>query len=452
MPSARRTGCRQPSRCTWRGQRASITGRATRDRASAETLVAGRGINLPLVGHRGIEDVRRLPAPRSGPADEGGRSPRPASGEDLPARLEAIELARRVLVHGMVALRNLDRLVLAAERRREVALPGVGGDGVDGGGRGMPARPLERRRPIAAARDAAEDAFLPRQPARRLDALDGGGRDDAGQQRDVEVLRHEAVADPLDTVMSPFPACEEGALRRLHRVELDARIALAQVAADARERATAALRVHEGTDRAFRLLPDFGSGCEEVGLDIVRVVELAGHSVPVRVSAANLLEVQEGQVDIALAAGREDQPGAVGAHDLLPLVAHALGHDDRAGVALDGGDPRAGDAGIAGGALEHAHPGAKGAAALRPLEHVQIDAVLEAAGGPVPLDLDVNGRLDVGSDAAEPDQRSVPHGVGDGGKGPGVAAPVGAHAELSVGGAHSAGNTSLAIRSTWSCW
>ncbi len=80
---------------------------------------------------------------------------------------------------------------------------------------------------------------------------------------------------------------------------------------------------------------------------------------------------------------------------------------------------------------------------LRPLEHVQVDAVLQAAGGAVPLDLDVDRRPDVGGDAVEANEGRVPDGGGDGRQGTGIAAPV---------GAHSAGSTSLAIRSTCSGW
>jgi hypothetical protein len=46
-------------------------------------------------------------------------------GENLPAALVAVELLGRVLVHRVLALGDVDVLVLAAERGGEVALTGV---------------------------------------------------------------------------------------------------------------------------------------------------------------------------------------------------------------------------------------------------------------------------------------------------------------------------------------
>src|SRR5438132_534231 len=44
-----------------------------------------------------------------------------------------------------------------------------------------------------------------------------------------------------------------------------------------------------------------------------------------------------------------------------------------------------------------------------PVEHVQIDAVFEAAGGAVPLELHVDGRRDTGGHAIEGDERRAPY-------------------------------------------
>jgi hypothetical protein len=74
----------------------------------------------------------------------------------------------------------------------------------------------------------------------------------------------------------------------------------------------------------------------------------------------------------------EDEIGAVGAHDLLALVAHALGHHDRAAVALHGGHEGARDPALP---VEHSSTRMQAqVAAAGALEHVQVDAVLEAAG------------------------------------------------------------------------
>src|SRR2546421_5850558 len=188
----------------------------------------------------------------------------------------------------------------------------------------------------------------------------------------------------------PLASRQQGALLGLDRVEPHARVLLAQEAADAGERAAAALRGDKGADDSAGLLPDLGPGRPVVRLDVVGVVELAGHPVAGAVTRADLPQTLEREVHVALAAGREDEVGPVGAHDLLALVAHALGHDDRAAIAFDGSHERAGDPGIPGRALEHAHAPAQIAPGLGAVEHVQINTVFEAAGGAVPLELHVD--------------------------------------------------------------
>src|SRR5262249_15106284 len=151
-----------------------------------------------------------------------------------------------------------------------------------------------------------------------------------------------------------------------------------------------------------------------MGLDVVGVRELAGHPVAGGIAAADLVEPLQREIHVALAARREDEVGAVRAHDLLALVAHSRGHDDRAPIALHRGDERAGDAGVAGGALEHAHARLEIAARFRALEHVEIDPVLEAAARTVPLELEVDRRYHVGRHAAELDEGRAPDGLADG--------------------------------------
>ena len=323
-------------------------------------------------------------------------------------------------------------LVLTAERRREVALAGVVHHRHDRWQVRAAARQLQRGRDVTARRDAAEDPVLRRQAPRHRQALGGRGGDDAGQERHVEVVGDESVADALDAVRPPFPARQERALLGLHGVEAYARIALAQVASDARERPAAALGGDERADDTAALLPDLRAGGAIVGLDVVGVVELAGHPVAGRVAGADLLEAAQREIDVALAARREDQVGAVRARDLLALVAHSLGHDDRAPVALDGRDEGAGDPGVSGGALEHAHARAQVAPRLRALEHVQVDAVLEAAGGAVPLELGVDGRRDAGGHAAERDERGAPDGLSDRAERAAVRVPENRHGSVIV--------------------
>src|SRR5262245_51727737 len=313
----------------------------------------------------------------------------------------------------MLTLGDFDFLVLAAERRREVALTGVVHHRHDRRQVRMAPRQLQRGGDVAARRDAAKNAFLCRQAPRHRQAFVGRRGDDAGQQRHVEVLGDEPVTDALDAMGPPFAARQECALLGLDGIEAHARVALTQVAPDARERAAAALRGDERADDTAALLPDLGSGGAIVGFDVVGVVELPRHPVPRRIAGADLLEAPQRQIDVALAPRREDQVSAVRAHDLLALVTHSFGHDDRAPVALNGRDEGAGDAGVPGRAFEHPDARPQVAARLGALEHVQVNAVLEAAGGAVPLELGVNRWRDACGNPIERDERSAPDGLSD---------------------------------------
>src|SRR5438874_2344949 len=135
-----------------------------------------------------------------------------------------------------------DVLVLPAERRGEVALSRVVDRRDDRAEPGVTARELQRRRDVASARDAAEDPFLAREPPRRRHAFLRRRGHDPGEDRDVEIARHEAVADALDAVMAPGPTREQRALRGLDGVELHPRVPLAQIASDAGQEAARALR------------------------------------------------------------------------------------------------------------------------------------------------------------------------------------------------------------------
>src|SRR5205823_14657607 len=242
---------------------------------------------------------------------------------------------------------------------------------------------------------------------------DGGVGDDVVVHWGVELFGYEAVADPLDAVRSPGAAREQRALVGLDGVEAHGVIALPQIAAHAGKGAAAALRGDERADDAAGLLPDLGPGRAVVRLDVVGVVELARHPVPGRVAGADLRKALERQVHVALAAGREDEIGAVRAHDLLALVAHTLGHHHRAGITLHRRHECARDAGVAGRALEHAHARLEITAGLGLLEHVQIDPVLEAAARSVPLELEVDERTHIADDAVEPYERRAPDGLDD---------------------------------------
>ena len=164
-----------------------------------------------------------------------------------------------------------------------------------------------------------------------------------------------------------------------------------------------------------------------MGLDVVGVVELGGHPIAGRIAGADLSQARQREIHVALAARSEHEVGAVGAHDLLALLAHALRHDDRAAVPLDRRHERTGDAGVASRALQHAHAGLEIAARLCPLEHPEVDAILEAATRTVPFDLEVHGGTDAGRHAIELYERRAPHGGGDRRQGVAIRVPQDRH-------------------------
>src|SRR5262249_61659281 len=67
---------------------------------------------------------------------------------------------------------------------------------------------------------------------------------------------------------------------------------------------------------------------------------------------------------------------------------------------------------------------------IRACDHVGIDAVLAAARGAVPLHLDVEGGLHVGTDMVELHEGRASDGGGDGGQRSGVAGPFGGRHRL----------------------
>src|SRR3989454_836164 len=183
--------------------------------------------------------------------------------------------------------RDFHVLGLTAQHGGEVALTGVVRHRHDRRELLVAAPELQRRDDVAPGRDATEDPLLGGEPPRHRHALVGGRRDHAGEERHVEIPGHEPVADALDPVGPPLASREERALLGLHRVEPHARVALAEEAADAGQRAAAALRGDERPQLPAALLPDLGAGPAVVRRDVVGVVELAGHPVARRVACAN---------------------------------------------------------------------------------------------------------------------------------------------------------------------
>ena len=131
---------------------------------------------------------------------------------------------------------------------------------------------------------------------------------------------------------------------------------------------------------AVRLLPDLRPGQRVVRLGVrhVRVLirlvaagDLLGEAVGDRVVALGRVVLDRGR--------RDHDLGAVRAQKRDLLLAHLVGHDEDAAVALDRGADREPDAGVAGGRLDDRPARLELPFALGRLDHRQADPVLHRA-------------------------------------------------------------------------
>ena len=123
-----------------------------------------------------------------------------------------------------------------------------------------------------------------------------------------------------------------------------------------------------------------------MGLGVGGVVELVGNE-----GAGNggrqLFSLADGAQHPLRARG-QDQLSAVAGHQLLPLYAHGVGHDDDGPVAPGGGHSRQSDAGVAGGGLDDGCAGLQQAPLLRVVQHGPGHPVLGGAAGVEAFQLD----------------------------------------------------------------
>jgi hypothetical protein len=99
----------------------------------------------------------------------------------------------------------------------------------------------------------------------------------------------------------------------------------------------------------------------------------------------------------ALVAGRGEDLRAEQAQQPLPLLRRVLRHDARERIALELGDERERDAGVAARRLEQLASGLELAGCLRRLDHRLRDAVLDRAGRVLALELRVEAHVADGS-------------------------------------------------------
>src|SRR5919198_3542681 len=191
--------------------------------------------------------------------------------------------------------------------------------------------------------------------------------------------------------------------------------ARARVAAGAGEGTAGTDAGDEVGDPAIGLLPDLRAGGLVVRPGIVRVGvlvrlpcagDLAGQPVRHAVVRPRVLRRDGGRAHLYL--------GPVRLQDVDLVFAHLVGADEDAPVAALLGNDGQPDTGVSAGRLDDRAARLEQTLLLGGLDHPQRDPVLHAAARVEVLDLGQHGRLDVGRDVAQPDQRGVADQVSDG--------------------------------------
>ncbi len=236
----------------------------------------------------------------------------------------------------------------------------------------------------------------------------------------ISVKRHrgreEVLADALHQVGVHVLRLRVDRALRVGAHDPQVGVLLLQVAGHARHGAAGAQRDHDGIQLAAGLLPDLRPGGLVVGLGVGRVGvlvgleptrQLLGQPVGHRVVALRRLRLDGGRADHHL--------GAVGPQQRDLLLAHLVGHDEDAAVALDGGGDRQADAGVAGGGLDDGAARPQLAVPLGRLDHGQADPVLDRSARVQVLELGNDAGRQAAGHPLQADQRGVADQVENGG-------------------------------------
>ena len=225
----------------------------------------------------------------------------------------------------------------------------------------------------------------------------------------------EVLADALDQVRADVLGAA-GVDRPLgvgadhHEV----RVALAQVAGGAGDRAAGADAGDQMRDLAGGLLPDLGPGRLVVGLRVGLVEVLVGLE-----RARDLVGQPVGDAVVGLRRVRRDvgrgdhDVGAVGAQQVDLLPRHLVGHHRDHAVALQPRRDREPGAGVARRRLDDRAAGLQPPVALGGLDQRDRDAVLDRAARVERLELGDQPRAHPGTDSRQPDERRVADRVED---------------------------------------
>ena len=228
---------------------------------------------------------------------------------------------------------------------------------------------------------------------------------------EVDRLGPRVLADSLDEIRMEL-GLVGGRVDRALGIDADdlhLGLVLVEPAADARDRAAGADRDDERVDLAAGLLPDLRRRDVVVRLRVRHVRVLIGLE-----AARDLLGEprRDGVVRlgrVVVDRGRRDHDlGAVRAQHRDLLLAHLVGHDEDAAVALARRRDGEADAGVARGRLDDRPAGLELPLALGLLDHREADPVLDGSAGVQVLELGEDPRVARRREPVEPDDRRAP--------------------------------------------
>ena len=247
---------------------------------------------------------------------------------------------------------------------------------------GEPLGDLDRAPQRRARGAAGEDALLAREPPRHQERVAVGDPDPLVDDLQVDRVGPRVLADPLDEVRMELGLVLGGVDRPLgiDADDLHLGLLLVEPAADAGDRPARADGDDDRVELAAGLLPDLGRGDVVVRLRVRHVRVLVGLE-----AARDLLGEprRDGVVRlrrVVVDRGRRDHDlGAVRAEHRDLLLAHLVGHDEDAAVALAGRRDGEADAGVARGRLDDRPARLELPLALGLLDHREADPVLHRA-------------------------------------------------------------------------
>ena len=301
---------------------------------------------------------------------------------------------------------------MLVERRREVALAGIGDDHDDAGaGRFWPGRDLQGRPDGGARRHPREDSLVRRELARDADRVVELDVEDLVDDAAVQDVRHEVRADALDAVAAGPSLGQHGGVLGLDECDPHVGVSLFEHLADACDRAAGPRSRDEPVDAALGVAPDLLGGRAAVDLGIGGMLELTREDRPGRLGDDALRRLD--RLGHALVRVGEDELGAVRLEQSAALLRHRGGHREDDLVAARRADEGERDARVAARRLDDRAARLELAGRFGRGDEGDSEAVLDARAGVVELELHEDLGAEPRRQAVEPHERSVAEGGRD---------------------------------------